>query len=179
MDLWQENDYNVFSDIQSIYEPMGYQVLAVSTLNTDSLAPLQALLHQKTSLFSGHSGVGKSSLINALIPDKALKVNAVSGWSGKGMHTTTFAEMHDLPVEGSIVDTPGIRELGLVDIQREELAGYMPDLRECAKNCKYNNCMHLNEPGCNVLMSVKTGQLSDKRYISYLKMLDTISEKHY
>ena len=131
------------------------------------------------TLLSGHSGVGKSTFINAIFPDMKLKTQDVSGWSGKGLHTTTFAEMFDLPGGGKIIDTPGIRELGLVDIPKKELSHYFPEMRALINDCQFNNCMHLNEPGCAVKNAVEDGGIHMDRYISYCNILETINEKSY
>jgi len=134
------------------------------------------LLKDKVTLISGHSGVGKSTLINHLLPDLDLRTNEVSGWSGKGLHTTTFAEMFDLPAGGHIIDTPGIREFGLVDIPKQELSHYFPEMRNIIRECQFNNCLHMNEPGCAVKSAVEQGKLHIDRYISYCTILDSIKE---
>jgi ribosome biogenesis GTPase len=141
--------------------------------------PVKALLKDKITLLSGHSGVGKSTFINAVFPDMKLKTQDVSGWSGKGLHTTTFAEMYDLPFGGKIIDTPGIRELGLVDISKQELSHYFPEMKVLINDCQFNNCMHVNEPGCAVKAAVKDGTIHMDRYISYCNILETINEKSY
>ena len=131
-------------------------------------------MHNKTTLLSGHSGVGKSTFINAIFRELDLRTQEVSDWSGKGLHTTTFAEMFDLPFGGKIIDTPGIRELGLVDITRQELSGYFPEMKALVNDCKYNNCMHTNEIDCAVKDAVNDGGIAIDRYASYLKIIDTI-----
>ena len=145
----------------------------------DGVEEVTSLLKDKVTLLSGHSGVGKSTFINAVFPQMKLKTQDVSGWSGKGLHTTTFAEMFDLPGGGKIIDTPGIRELGLVDISKQELSHYFPEMRKLIIDCRYNNCMHLNEPDCAVKMAVENGTIHIDRYISYCNILDTIIEKTY
>ena len=145
----------------------------------DGVEAVKALLKDKVTLLSGHSGVGKSTFINAVFPELKLKTQDVSDWSGKGLHTTTFAEMFDLPTGGKIIDTPGIRELGLVDISKEELSHYFPEMRALINDCKFNNCMHLNEPGCAVKTAVEDGGIHMDRYISYCNILETINEKSY
>ena len=145
-------------------------------------AGIDALLGQvqgKTTLFSGHSGVGKSSLLNAILPNLQIKTQDVSEWSGKGMHTTTFAEMYDLPGGGTIIDTPGMREFGLVDISKQELSHYFPEMRARINDCQFNNCLHMNEPGCAVKGAVVEGEIAEERYISYATILDSIEEKNY
>ena len=143
------------------------------------IAEVKALLHNKTTLLSGHSGVGKSSFINAVFPSFNLRTQEVSGWSGKGLHTTTFAEMFDLPDGGQIIDTPGVREFGLVDITKQELSHYFPEMRGLINDCQFNNCMHINEPGCAVKNAVNAGTVAVDRYASYLTILDTIEENLY
>ncbi len=148
-------------------------------MRRDCNADLKALLKDKVTLLSGHSGVGKSTFINAVFPELKLKTQDVSGWSGKGLHTTTFAEMFDLPEGGKIIDTPGIRELGLVDIPKEELSHYFPEMRAIINHCKFNNCMHLNEPGCAIKAAVEEGDIHLDRYLSYCNILDSIEDKSY
>jgi ribosome biogenesis GTPase len=130
----------------------------------------KSLLKDKVTLISGHSGVGKSSLINRLLPDLDLRTHMVSEWSDKGMHTTTFAEMFELPQGGYIIDTPGIRELGVIDIEKEVLSHFFPEMRERMNQCRFNNCRHINEPGCAVLDALEEGEISQSRYNSYLSI---------
>jgi ribosome biogenesis GTPase len=130
-------------------------------------------------LLSGHSGVGKSTFINAVFPEFNLRTQEVSGWSGKGLHTTTFAEMFDLNTGGQIIDTPGVREFGLVDISKQELSHFFPEMRKLINDCQFNNCMHINEPGCAVKNAVNAGTVSVDRYASYLTILDTMEENLY
>jgi len=135
------------------------------------------LLKDKTTLLSGHSGVGKSSFINIVFPELNLKTQDVSGWSGKGLHTTTFAEMFDLPFGGKVIDTPGLREFALMDIPKQELSHFFPEMRALINDCQFNNCMHLNEPGCAIKEAVNNGTISIDRYMSYCNILDSIKEK--
>lgn len=178
-DILNEADLQYFEYVKVMYEKAGYQVLLISVETKTNLAIFDKLLTQKTTLFTGHSGVGKSTLVNYLIPNKDIATQEVSEWSGKGMHTTTFAEMHDLQNGGHIIDTPGIRELGVVNIKRNELGGYYPEIREMAKKCKYNNCLHQQEPQCAVRNAVETGELEAERYLNYRKIFETIEEKNY
>jgi ribosome biogenesis GTPase len=159
------------------YLAAGYEVFAISALQPDTITALQQRLYNNTVLFSGHSGVGKSTLVNQLLPGKELRTQEVSDWSGKGQHTTTFAEMFDAPGNGRIIDTPGIKELGLIDFEREELAQYFPEMRAVMNDCKFNNCLHINEPGCAVKAAVSEGRISIDRYASYMTILDTIEKK--
>lgn len=174
-DLLKEKDKKQLAEWQQMYGAAGYEVLPVSALKDGSLEQLKDKLAGKKTLFSGHSGVGKSTLINRLIPDLNLRTAAISDWSGKGQHTTTFAEMLNLPAQttsGAIIDTPGVKEFGLIDITSEELSHYFPEMRALINDCRFNNCLHLREPGCAVKAAVKAGTLSEKRYESYTGILE-------
>ena len=178
-DLYKKKEEEKFTLVKGIYETIGYKVLLMSIETGEGVEEVKTLLKDKVTLLSGHSGVGKSTFINVVFPDMKLKTQDVSGWSGKGLHTTTFAEMFDLPFGGKIIDTPGIRELGLVDIPKQELSHYFPEMRALINDCKFNNCMHLNEPGCAVKTAVEGGTVHMDRYISYCNILETIDEKKY
>jgi len=178
-DLFTKKENEKFALIREIYEPIGYKIMLMSLEKLQGVADVKDLLKDKTTLLSGHSGVGKSTFINYIFPELGLKTQDVSGWSGKGLHTTTFAEMFDLPFGGRIIDTPGIREMGLVDISKHELAHYLPEMRAVMNNCQFNNCMHMEEPGCAVKDAVNKGTIHSERYISYLNIRDTIIEKSY
>src|ERR1700730_8467663 len=173
-DLYRKKELELFAEWKQMYEEVGYQVVLCSTKEKTGLNELESLLKNKISLFSGHSGVGKSTLINYLLPDLDLKTKVVSGWSGKGLHTTTFAEMFDLSpaIGGSIIDTPGLREFGLVDISRQELSHYFPEMRKLVPYCQFNNCLHLDEPGCAIKKALQEGRMNVDRYISYCNILD-------
>jgi ribosome biogenesis GTPase / thiamine phosphate phosphatase len=178
-DTFDEVDKLYFNDLKEMYEAVGYPVYLISAEENDGLEVLENLLKDKITLFTGHSGVGKSTLVNKLIPEKNITVQEVSEWSGKGLHTTTFAEMHDLPFGGRIIDTPGIRELGIVNVTRAELAGYYPDIRKTGLACKYHNCLHIQEPQCAVREAIEAGELNAERYINYRKIYETIDDKNY
>ena len=178
-DLYKKKEEEKFALVKSIYEAIGYKVLSMSLETGDGVEEVKGMLKDKVTLLSGHSGVGKSTFINAVFPEMKLKTQDVSGWSGKGLHTTTFAEMFDLPYGGKIIDTPGIRELGLVDISRKELSHYFREMLALINDCQFNNCMHLNEPGCAVKAAVEGGTIHMDRYISYCNILETINEKTY
>ncbi len=183
-DLYKKKEEEKFEELKLMYEKIGYTVKKISVEKDEGLTELTELLKNKTTLISGHSGVGKSSFLNKLFPQKKLKTKDVSGWSGKGMHTTTFAEMFDLPPDvfrdsGKIIDTPGIRELGLVDISRQELSHYFPEMKALMNDCQFNNCMHTEEPNCAIKNAVNTNQIHPERYISYRNILDSIDEKKY
>jgi ribosome biogenesis GTPase len=173
-DLFREKEKMQYETWKEMYEKIGYTFLLTSTQTGEGIETLRVLLKDKITLMSGHSGVGKSTLINALLPELALKTKDVSGWSGKGMHTTTFAEMFDLPIGGSIIDTPGMREFGLVDIPRQELSHYFPEMRKLLHNCQFNNCLHTDEPDCAVKDAVNQEIISVDRYISYCTILESL-----
>lgn len=177
-DLYKKKEMEKFETLREIYESIGYQVVLASVHTGQGVDELKQLLHNKTTLLSGHSGVGKSTFINAVFPQFNLRTQEVSGWSGKGMHTTTFAEMFDLD-GGQIIDTPGVREFGLVDISKQELSHFFPEMRVLINDCQFNNCMHINEPGCAVKAAVNAGTVSVDRYASYLSILDTMEENLY
>lgn len=176
-DLLEEEDLETLANWQNVYEHAGYEVMPVSALDSSTLQQLQDKLKDKTTLFSGHSGVGKSTLINQLIPGVDLRTEDVSDWSGKGQHTTTFAEMFDLPQGGSIIDTPGVKEFGLIDMTQDELAEYFPEMKRLLPECRFNNCKHINEPGCAVKAAVEDGTVSEERYYSYLAIWESIEKK--
>lgn len=174
IDLYREKEIQLLAHWQAMYESIGYRVLTLSMTTGLGLEQLRSCLHGKITLISGHSGVGKSTLLNALMPTLALKTQDVSGWSGKGLHTTTFAEMFDLPGGGKVIDTPGVREFGLVDINTRELSHYYPEMRERLLQCQFNNCLHMNEPGCAVKQAVLEGHIYEERYFSYCAILDSL-----
>jgi ribosome biogenesis GTPase len=170
VDLFSDEGLEILADLKAVYEKIGYPCFEVSALEGTNMSTVQDLLKDKITLFSGHSGVGKSSLINALLPDLDLRTHMVSEWSDKGMHTTTFAEMFELPQGGFIIDTPGIRELGVIDIEKNELSHFFPEMRSRLNQCRFNNCRHINEPGCAVLEALEEGDIELSRYESYLSI---------
>jgi ribosome biogenesis GTPase / thiamine phosphate phosphatase len=178
-DLYKKKEQEKFDDWKAMYEGIGYKIVLTSAKDNIGVDELRELLKNKTTLISGHSGVGKSSLLNRLLPELHIKTNEVSGWSGKGMHTTTFAEMFDLPDGGRIIDTPGMREFGVVGISKQELSHYFPEMRDRLNDCQFNNCLHINEPGCAIKEAVANGEITEDRYISYYNILETIEEKSY
>ena len=180
-DLHKKKEDEKFEHLKKMYEQIGYQVFLISVKNNTGIEEVKKGLQGKITLISGHSGVGKSSLLNIIFPEINLKTKDISGWSGKGQHTTTFAEMFDLPPAGGgkIIDTPGMREFGLVDISKQELSHYFPEMRARLVNCQFNNCLHINEPGCAIKEAVIEGEINEDRYVSYVSILDSIEEKSY
>lgn len=178
-DLYKRKEEQKFEELKFIYERNGYKVLLMSLEQRKGIDEVKSLLKNKITLLSGHSGVGKSSFINIVFPELLLKTQNVSDWSGKGLHTTTFAEMFDLPEGGKIIDTPGLREFALMDIEKNELSHYFPEMKSLVNKCRFNNCMHIDEPGCAVKLAIEEGKISAARYVSYLNILGTIDVKKW
>ncbi len=171
IDLYDNEDLEFLQDVQGMYEKIGYQTIQISALQNNGIDLIKKQIEGKKSLLSGHSGVGKSTLINLLIPGSLIRTSAISDFSSKGIHTTTFAEMHPLENGGYIIDTPGIRELGIVDIPEGEIAHYFPEMRSIMNECRFNNCKHINEPGCAIKKAYEAGKIAIPRYESYLSIM--------
>lgn len=162
-----------------LYSNIGYTCLIISATTGQGIEKLTPLLQGKITLLSGNSGVGKSTLINRILPDANLRTSAISDAHNTGMHTTTFSEMIEMPNNGYLIDTPGIKGFGTFDIEPEELTSYFRDIFLFSKNCRFNNCTHTHEPGCAVLEAVKEHYISESRYQSYLSMLTDKDENKY
>jgi ribosome biogenesis GTPase len=178
-DLYGDQEQALFADRKAMYESVGYTVLLTSVQEQQGIDALRSVLQNRVTLISGHSGVGKSSLINEILDDAHIRTSEVSDWSGKGMHTTTFAEMYDLPDGGKLIDTPGMREFDIADIDKSELSHFFPEMRAMLQDCQFNNCMHINEPGCAIKEAVIQGHIHEERYVSYCTILDSIREKSW
>lgn len=179
VDLLAKEERPVLDAFAQIYRDLGYTIVYTSNETGEGIDDLKDILKDNISLLSGHSGVGKSTLINHIDPKLDLKVGEISIAHSTGQHTTTFAEMFLLDFGGFIVDTPGIRGFGLIDIEKEELAGLFPEMRKLLPDCKFYNCLHLNEPGCAVKAALETGEVQESRYKSYLNMIEDFDESNY
>ncbi len=172
IDIYDEEELKMIRFIQSIYTKIGYDSYEVSAEKQINLEVIEELLKNKITMLSGHSGVGKSTLINQLDPDLDLRTLAISEANKSGMHTTTFAEMHPLNFGGDIIDTPGIKGFGVVNLENAELRNYFPEMYAKQSECKFNNCIHLNEPGCAVKEAIDSREISTTRYASYLSIME-------
>lgn len=195
-DLYDDDLWQIHNEIKSIYTSVGYPVYEVSALNGTGVDAVKELIAGKTCLFSGHSGVGKSALLNAIDPSLQLRTGEVSEWSLKGTHTTTFAEIFPIkldnkgipseenqtpsfsafrfPLSAFLIDTPGIKEFGMVDFQPWELSHFFPEMRSRLQGCRFANCTHRHEPGCAIKEAVENGEISEERYQNYLNIIDSI-----
>ncbi|HSZ71193.1 MAG TPA: ribosome small subunit-dependent GTPase A [Cytophagaceae bacterium] len=170
-DLFSEEDLESAKAFKEIYCQAGYRVILSSALNGEGADEIKNELENKTSLIAGHSGVGKSSFLNMLCPGAGLKTSGISNFSNKGVHTTTFAEMHSIDDHTHLIDTPGVKEWGLYEISKEEISHYYPEMRVLIGQCKFHNCKHYNEPGCIIIEKVKEGVIPLSRYQNYLNIL--------
>ncbi len=171
-DLMDDSLKEIYHKLSEIYEPLNYKSLLISALDESDVREVIQILQNNTTLVSGHSGVGKSTLINTIAPMISQKTSEVSSFAQKGVHTTTFAEMFKIGEETYIIDTPGIKELGLLEIEPEELSHYFPEMRDLMGKCKFYNCSHTHEPGCAIEAAFARGLIAESRYKSYLSMLD-------
>jgi ribosome biogenesis GTPase len=176
MDLANDKAKEYANFLTELYDSLGYPVLKTSIKDDSSLEDLKEDLKNQTSVFIGPSGVGKTSLLNHIDPNINREIGDVSTYNEKGKHTTTFAKLLPLEIGGYLVDTPGIREFGLVDIAPWELSLFFPEMLEPRKQCKFNNCTHSHEPGCGVMKAFEEGDIDPDRYDSYLKILDSLEE---
>lgn len=178
-DLLGEDEKKELKEIRATYANIGYQSYTTSIPNDVGLEEMHHLLKDKTTLLSGHSGVGKSTLVNKIEPTLDLKTQEVSDSHNKGQHTTTFAEMHELSFGGFLIDTPGIKGFGLVDMEKEEIQDYFPEIFALKSQCKFNNCMHLNEPKCAVKEAYAEGKIAESRFQNYINFIENEDESPY
>lgn len=172
IDIYDEEESDRREYFAKLYEGIGYSTISVSVTTGRNTELLVTLLREKVSLLAGNSGVGKSSLLNRLNPALKLKTKEISDYHRQGKHATTFPEMHMMPFGGSVIDTPGIRGFGVIDLERGEKYHFFPEIFREAANCRFNNCLHLNEPGCSVLEALNKGTISFTRYRSYISILE-------
>lgn len=178
-DIYTPEETEYMEALCSMYEHIGYPCIKISALHNEGLDLLREKMRNNITLFSGHSGVGKSTLINSLIPDARLKTGAISDYHAKGMHTTTFSEMVEILGGGYLIDTPGIKGFGTINMEREEISHYFPEIFKFSDKCRFNNCMHINEPGCAVRGAVEEHYISESRYKSYLNMVEEETSEKY
>lgn len=177
MDMYQEADLERIEALKAIYEPLGYQCMEVSAISGQNITELKSEMRNKTTVFVGHSGVGKSSLVKAINSDIDLKISAISSIHLTGKHTTTFAEMFEWEKDSYIADTPGIKAFGLIDFNKQEISHYFPEIFNASHQCKFQNCTHSHEPGCYVKEAVENGEVSESRYYNYRMMFEDDNEK--
>ena len=178
IDAYSEDDLMLLGALTRIYMQVGYECFHVSSLTGEGMEDVVAALKDKVTVFSGLSGVGKSSLINRVEPGLSLKIAEISDSHDTGKHTTTFAEMFPLSFGGSIIDTPGIRAFGLIHMEKTEISHYFPEIFKRAEDCRFYNCTHIHEPGCAVIQAVEDGEISESRYFSYVSMFEEGDEKY-
>ncbi len=178
IDIYGEVESALLQEYERIYEKIGYECIQVSAISGTNMNELRDKLRHKTTLFSGHSGVGKSTLMNALDPHIAQKTAAISTYSNKGKHTTTFAEMFLTENDCRLIDTPGIKDFGVVNLDKHELAHYFPEMRARMHACRFNDCLHTEEPDCAIQAAVESGEIEPSRYYSYLSVLNNEDIHH-
>ncbi|SHJ93428.1 ribosome small subunit-dependent GTPase A [Epilithonimonas mollis] len=176
MDVLSAEEKEIVENIEAMYENIGYNTLEISSYSKLNLDLLEHDIRDKTSVFFGHSGCGKSTLVNALQPSLDLRTGEISDTHLKGKHTTTFAQMHFWDFGGSVIDTPGVREFAMIDVEKEEIQHYFPEIFKKGRECRYHNCMHINEPKCAVIAGLETGEVEETRYITYLKLMEEAEE---
>lgn len=172
IDSYEDFELKEVKKFQKIYQDIGYSTYSISATKGIEIETVKSIMQDKVSMFSGHSGVGKSTLVNAISPDLNIKTAAISKQHQQGMHTTTYAEMFALTKGIKIIDTPGIKGFGVVDMKPEEIGNYFPEFHKRKNKCKFHNCLHHNEPKCAIIGAVEAGKISSSRYTSYLQMLD-------
>jgi ribosome biogenesis GTPase len=179
VDAYNDEERRYMDALINLYSCIGYPCFTLSALKNEGVDLLREELKGNVTLFSGHSGVGKSTLINSILPGANIRTAEISAYHNKGTHTTTFSEMYPVPDGGYIIDTPGIKGFGTFDMQEEEISHYFPEIFKASSNCRYNNCTHRHEPGCAVRDAVERQSISESRYTSYLNMLEDKEESKY
>lgn len=177
MDMWDDDDRELAMALKNLYETIGYEVFFLSASTEEGMPRFRDAIKGKVSLFAGNSGVGKSSIINALVPGANLRTGEISDIHHTGTHTTTFSEMIDLPGGGELIDVPGVRGFGTIDFEPEEVGHFFPEIFKFSRDCRYGDCQHTGEPGCAVIPAVENHYISESRYNSYLSILEEASEE--
>lgn len=179
VDLYTSDEHKAkIQELKNIYEPIGYKCIETSVVENKNIEQLKQLMNGKTSVFSGNSGVGKSSLINKIDGNLNIRIGEISDYHNKGKHTTTFAEMYEVSSGGYIIDTPGIKGFGLIDLNKDEISHFFPEIFEVSQNCQYNNCTHTHEPKCAVRTAVENGEISISRFENYINLFLNDDDKH-
>jgi len=178
-DLYKSKDFEKFEELKKLYESIGYPTYLSSIEDAESMEVVGGLLKDKTTLVSGQSGVGKSSILNEIVPELAIKTKVVSNYNEKGQHTTTYATMYDLSFGGQVIDTPGIKMLELINLEPEEVSHYFPEMLELLNHCKFDNCSHLNEPGCAVIEAYANDMIDENRFVTYQNIYKDVKETNY
>lgn len=178
-DLYKSKDFEKFEELKKMYESIGYPTYLSSIEDAESMKMVRGLLKDKTTLVSGQSGVGKSSILNEIETDLEIKTKVVSNYNEKGQHTTTYATMYDLSFGGQVIDTPGIKMLELIDLEPEEVSHYFPEMLELLNHCKFDNCSHLNEPGCAVIEAYANDMIDENRFITYQNIYTEVKNTNY
>ena len=178
IDTYNEDELAEIKYLAALYRTIGYECIGISATTGKNIDKVKEMMKGNVSMFSGHSGVGKSTLVNALEPNLNIKTTEISNQHMQGQHTTTFAEMYDLSFGAQIIDTPGIKGFGIVEVDKEELGGYFPEFFKLKEHCKFNNCLHIEEPHCAIKEALEKGELAWSRYKSYLKIIEG-EEEHY
>jgi len=178
IDTYDEETLNEVKFLAHVYRKIGYECIGVSAATGKNVDKVKALMHNTVSMFSGHSGVGKSTLVNTIEPELNIKTKQISTQHMQGQHTTTFAEMFDLSFDGKIIDTPGIKGFGVVDMDKEEVGDYFPEIFKLKQHCKFNNCLHIHEPNCAVKNALDADEIAFSRYRSYVQIVEG-EDEHY
>lgn len=179
IDVYSEEEKALLENLKKVYSKIGYKIIETAATENIGINEVKNILQGKISVFSGISGVGKSTIANLVEPGLNIKTSSISKTLKTGKHTTTFAEMHHLKIGGFLIDTPGLRSFGTVDMKKEEIYHYFPEFFNMAKDCKFNNCIHINEPGCAVIQAIEDNKIAKTRYVSYLSMIEEDSEEKY
>lgn len=179
IDMLSQNELNQLNDIIQIYEGVGYKCYKLSAINNENVAFLKAEIKDKQVMFGGHSGTGKSTLINSLDENLHLKIGKISAYHRQGQHTTTFAEMHELKSGGYIIDTPGIKSFGIIEIEKEAISHFFPEMRKLLNSCKFHNCLHINEPDCTIKHQVEIGKIASSRYKNYVDLMSSSEDDSF